>query len=177
VKGTGSLRKILFLSVFILLPAVIIFSGCKGREGYKKAIEKKGIPYSQEAFLDNVRTGDRELVEMFLSAGMDVNAKDKDGCTALMIASEKGDLGTAELLVRKGADVNARDIGGYTVLMYVAYNGNLDIAKLLIENKADVGAKDNDGWTALMFGSLGGKTEMVKLLKKSGTGSGGGKGR
>lgn len=170
------MRKIVFLSVFLLLITVILFAGCKDREAYKKAIEQKGIPYSQEAFLDEVRMGNSEIIELFLSAGIDINARDKDGCTALIISSEKGDLETAELLIREGADVNIRDMGGYTALMYVAYNGNLDLAKLLIRNKADVRTRDNDGWTALMFASLGRKTDMVELLKKSGAGSREGKG-
>ena len=165
-------RKIAFSCVLVFLIAIILVIGCKGSEVYKKKIERKGLSYSHEAFLDEVRKGNRENVELFLGAGIDIDARDRDGRTALMIASERGKLKIAELLIRKGADVNGKDIGGYTALMYVAYEGDLEIAKLLIRNKADVRARDKDGWTALMFASIGKNPDMVELLKKSGAGSG-----
>jgi hypothetical protein len=160
---------------FVLLIAVMLVVGCKGREDYKKEIERKGMPFSQKAFFDEVRKGNRETVELFLGAGVDMDARDEDGRTALMVASEGGELEIVKLLIKKGADVNSKDVSGYTALMYVAYNGNLDIAELLIRNKADVSARDKDGWTALMFASIRKKTDMVELLKKSGAGSGEGK--
>lgn len=159
----------LVLSMFLIIGLSI--SGCKGREGTPgQKTDGKKIIYSDKAFFDALKSGDKETVAMAIKEGFNVNARDRDGYTALLIAAEKGDPEMADLLIEKGADVNAKDKDGYTALMYVAYSGNLEIAKVLIKNGADVKAKDKDGWTALMIARMGKKTDITELLKKSGAG-------
>jgi ankyrin repeat protein len=166
---SGTAICCLVLSLFFIIGLSI--SGCKGREGIPgQGTDGKRVIYSDKAFFDAVKTGNREIVAMSIKEGFNVNAKDKDGYTALLIAAEKGDLEMAHLLVEKGADVNAKDKDGYTALMYVAYTGNLEISKILIKNGADVNVRDKDGWTALMFARMGKKADITELLKKSGAG-------
>jgi len=166
---SGAAIFFLVLSLFFIIELSI--SGCKGREGIpRQGTDSKRVIYSDKVSFDAVKSGDRETVAISIKEGFNVNAKDKDGYTALLIAAEKGDLEMAQLLVEKGADVNAKDKDGYTALMYVAYAGNLEIAKILIKNGADVNVRDKDGWTALMFARMGKKTDITELLKKSGAG-------
>jgi ankyrin repeat protein len=156
---------VLFLLALLFCPLI---TGCKNKEIYKKEIEQKGVVYSEESFLNEVKAGDRNLAELFLKAGMDVNAKGADGHAALLVAAEKGDMGIAHLLIKHGADLNVKDTGGYTALMYAAYQGNLAFVKLLIENGADVHAKDKAGWTALKYAFINQKKEVAALLIKAG---------
>ncbi len=51
--------------------------------------------------------GDAEAVKSLLAKGADVNAKDKGGGTALMMAINNNHAGVVRLLIDKGADVNA----------------------------------------------------------------------
>ena len=76
--------------------------------------------------------GDTEAVKSAVESGADVNAKDKDGKTALMYASERGfeDI-VRYLLNQKGIDINARDSGGKTALIYATEKGRAEIVKLL----------------------------------------------
>jgi ankyrin repeat protein len=173
----GGNGKIMFLknlfcrlALFVVFISVVLLQGCKGKESYKAEIERKGTAYSEEAFLHEVKTGNRGEVEAFIRAGINVNAKDKDGATPLMLASEKGDIEMTRVLLKNGADPNASDIDGYTALMFASYSGNLEIARLLVGSGADVDARDKDGWTALMFASVEEKTDVADFLKKQGAG-------
>ena len=83
-----------------------------------------------------------KVVSFLINKGVKVNAKDKDGKTALMYSG--GD--STKFLINAGADVNAKDNEGKTALMY-AGSASVD---LLIKNKANVNAKDNEGNTALL---------------------------
>jgi ankyrin repeat protein len=154
------------IAVILLIASVMLVAYACGRD-YRKILEKKGMPFTQEAFLKEVRAGNRENVDIFIKAGMDINTGDKDGSSALMIASEKGDPEMVKLLIQSGADINAHNIDGYTGLMYAAYKGNRQIAELLVENKADVNARDKDGWTALRYASIQGQHDIVAILKKA----------
>jgi len=166
-KSSGKKRGT--IPVFLFFAVILLFAGCsKSPEGHKAEIEQRGIPYSNEAFFKAVDEGDRELVASFIKAGIDINAKEEDGRTPLLMAAEKGDAGMAALLADNGADVNARDGDGYTALMYAAYQGNRELAELILRHGADVHAKDKDGWTAQRFALLQGKTEVAELLKKHG---------
>jgi ankyrin repeat protein len=54
----------------------------------------------------------KEIVELLIDAGADVNAKDKWGFTPLHEAAVNGQKEVAELLIAKGADVNVKIVSG-----------------------------------------------------------------
>lgn len=107
-----------------------------------------------------VKSGDRgtEEVSKLLASGADVNAKNPDGSTALMYASNAA---TAKALLEKGADVKAVDAQGNTALMHV---GNPEAATLLLTKGVDLNAQNTRGETALLQAAGLGNTAMVKLL-------------
>lgn len=151
--------------VLVSFIAFTVLISCACGTDYRKVLEKRGIAFTREAFLREVRAGNREHVELFIKAGMDIDARDDDRSTALMIAAERDDLDMVRLLVERGADVNAANVDGYTALMYAAYRGNGKIVALLVRNGADVDMKDKDGWTALRYASVQGKNDIVDVLK------------
>ena len=67
----------------------------ESKEDYKKEIELKGIEYSRQSFITEIKAGNREITKLFIKAGIDVNYKDKDGTTALKLLSENGEIGRA----------------------------------------------------------------------------------
>jgi uncharacterized protein len=156
---------------YLLFAAFLVIAGCSNSpEGHRAETEQHSVPYSNEELFQAVKRGDEGLVASYIKAGIDVNAKEEDGRTALLIAAEKGDPGMVTLLAENGADVNVSDIDGYTALIYVAYKGDIEIAMLLLKHGANVHARDKDGWTALRFARMQGKTQMAELLKKHGAG-------
>ena len=72
-----------------------------------------------------------QIVNEMLDKGADVNAKDKDGWTALLHATWYGNIDVVNQLIAKGTDVNAKNNDGETALMFAYENGYGEIVKLL----------------------------------------------
>jgi ankyrin repeat protein len=83
-----------------------------------KAVQKSNIGDVRKLLIDN-----------------NINLKDADGRTLLMIAVESGNTEIVRLLIKSGAKVNAKNKEGYTVLMHAR---NDAIVKLLISSGADL---------------------------------------
>ena len=60
------------------------------------------------------------MAEVLIQNGADVNAVDKDKCTALHLPAEYGHVDVAKVLLQNGADVNAVDTDKDTALHYAA---------------------------------------------------------
>ena len=93
--------------------------------------------------------GNVQAVKEHLTKGIDVDAKNKDGSTALHIASLLGQYEVAELLIQRGADVNIKGNDGATALHAAAFLGQYREAKLLLENGVNANTRKNDGATAI----------------------------
>src|SRR5437879_5125415 len=92
------------------------------------------------------RTGNLEQLRSLLDRGVNVNAADARGGTALHDAAWAGEAGIVSLLLSHGADVNARHSeAGSTPLHYAITTNHLQVAELLIAQGADVQAKYPSG--------------------------------
>jgi len=75
--------------------------------------------------------GRKEIAELLIAKGADVNVKNKDGGTPLHNAAWKGHVEIAKLLIVKNADVNAKDVEGQTPLDWAEEEKHKEIADLL----------------------------------------------
>ncbi len=117
-----------------------------------------------------------DAVKILVRGDADVNAKDNEGRTALMIAARSNDTKVVEFLAERGADINAKDNEGRTALMIAAsirlirvrnngrIVGSVDVVEFLADRGADLEAKDNEGRTALMIAAEKGNADVVKIL-------------
>ena len=110
-----------------------------------------------------VERGDVPLVERLLAAGVDANARNSEGWSALMMAASfNEDARCARLLVNAGADVRFRDANGWTALMQAVYKGNAPVVELLapqLRPELD---------RALLVASLAGNVDVVRVLLDQG---------
>ncbi len=145
---------------------------CKRGETPRRSQGKVGAEPKKEhgsgASTKTVERDASDTMRMLLDNSLDVNAKDRDGRTALRKAAGEGRLKVVKLLLQRGADVNAKDEDGRTALMCAAIRGHAAVVKLLLDKGADVNAKDKAGWTALTDAAWGGNPEVVKLLLAKG---------
>jgi hypothetical protein len=121
-----------------------------------------------EALFVAAFNGDTSLVKSLLDKGVEINAKDNDGCSSLMLASYGGHTEIVELLLDRGSDINAKDDDGETALINAIMGRQVEIVAILIDKGADIEAKNNNGRTALMIAVLNGDTETVELLRDKG---------
>jgi Ca-activated chloride channel family protein len=112
--------------------------------------------------------GRADAVKSELGAGADLNSKDAEGRTPLMLAAMHGHTEAVKALLDNGAKVDVRDGKGYTALMYAVQAGQADIVKLLLENGANPNTKGKDGKRALTLAREKKCTEIVHLLQKAG---------
>ena len=118
--------------------------------------------------IQNAADGNLEKVLDLLRRGANVNAKDKNGWTALIHASFKGHLEVARILLNhEGVDVNIKSQRGWTALIWASSQGHVEVVRALLNhNGDDVNATDNKGVTALILASEYGHPEVVRALLK-----------
>lgn len=67
-----------------------------------------------------------------------VDDRDENGTTCLMIAAGKGLTQFVRELLSHGADVNAQDLDNWTALLCATKSGHLEIVEILVESGADI---------------------------------------
>ncbi|HTY21737.1 MAG TPA: ankyrin repeat domain-containing protein [Desulfomonilaceae bacterium] len=111
------------------------------------------------------KSGDSAEMEQLLAGGADVNSRDENNDTALIVSARQGQSETVELLLgKKGVDVDATNHSRATALFAACGQGHTDTAKLLLEAGANVNFKSSDGFTPLAATSREGYLETAKLL-------------
>ncbi|KAG2465807.1 TNKS1 protein, partial [Polypterus senegalus] len=106
----------------------------------------------------------KQVAELLLRKGANVNEKNKDGLVPLHNACSYGHYEVAELLVRHGASVNVADLWKFTPLHEAAAKGKYEICKLLLKHGADPTKKNRDGNTPLDMVKEG-DTDIQDLLR------------
>jgi ankyrin repeat protein len=112
--------------------------------------------------------GRRQVLEVLIEKGAEINTANQDGVTALMFAANGGHLEETKLLLEKGADANARRKDGATALVgAIGGGGHLEVIKVLVENGAECNTTVM-GVSALRLAEMDGQSEVVEYLRSCG---------
>lgn len=114
------------------------------------------------------RNGLTRTARKLFEDDLNINLRNADGKTALVLATENGHESMVEFLLEKKADINQVDTNGMTPLMHAAYGGFPEIGKRLMANGAEVSRIDPDGMTALHYAAWSGADELIRGLAKQG---------
>jgi uncharacterized protein len=87
---------------------------------------------------DAVKRGDVEAVLDLLGRGANVDARDRYGQTAIMLAAHAGHHKVVETLIAHGANLNITAKFGLSALMLAIVAGHPQVARLLASAGADV---------------------------------------
>jgi ankyrin repeat protein len=162
-------------------------------------VTAKGTPMEKPENDDSDPAETQQLDEFYekeanllLDKGADINAKDKYGETALLmavkydhvgmihllkkrgaettllIASMLGDTEEVRRLIDAGADVKATTPDGLCPLVGAAARAQVEVAKILLEKGADIHPKKGDSLDAFSVAMSAGDVGMIKLMMDKG---------
>ena len=108
-----------------------------------------------------------EKVKLLVEHGADVDAKDIEGNTSLLINASNGKKDTVEFLLKNGADFSIKNNSNQAPL---AVTRSVKIAKLLVEHGVDVNAQfeEEDIALHLYIALTSGDTELFEFLINQG---------
>lgn len=87
---------------------------------------------------DAIKRGDAKDVRDLLDRGTDVDARDRHGQTALMLAAQAGRRQVVETLIAHRPNLNATAKYGLSALMLALVAGHADIVRLLADAGTDL---------------------------------------
>ena len=111
-----------------------------------------------------------EILQAITDHGVDVNAKDKDNQTALMIACGIRHVDAIHVLLKAGSDTNIVDKNIWTCLMSVVESQcSNEVLQAIIDHGADANATDKNNRTALMIACQKKHVDAIHVLLKAGS--------
>ncbi|HSC15806.1 MAG TPA: ankyrin repeat domain-containing protein [Gammaproteobacteria bacterium] len=118
---------------------------------------------------DAVENGRRDAAYGLIHEnGIDVNAAQGDGTTALHWAAYQLDAGLVGELLSHGAKADTQNRYGASPLSEAVKGANADIVEMLLAAGANAEAPNGDGETALMLAAKTGSTDVAKRLIDAG---------
>lgn len=109
-----------------------------------------------------------KAAKTLISMGVDVNAQNLSGKTALSEACRSAKKEMAVLLIQNGADINASDSAGRTALMDAISSRNEQMVSLLLSYGANVQVQELYGRNAYHAAALTGNVEIINMIRNAG---------
>ncbi|CAL1548181.1 unnamed protein product, partial [Lymnaea stagnalis] len=126
-------------------------SGCT--ETVKLLMEAGADPLSLTKFGNTGLSlaGNKDIAELFVQAGADVNLRNMHGQTPMHCAVKRRKYDVLNLLLQHGANVNMKDLYGDTPLIAALKVSEVSLILRLLAAKANVNLQNKKGKTALMY--------------------------
>jgi ankyrin repeat protein len=147
--------------VRLAVVAGILLAGCDGAS-------EPGAGRLSPAFVVAAGTGDTVAVDRAISAGVDVDARDAGGRTAVTAAALGQHADVVRLLVEAGADIDLQDDSGNNPLLVCGETGNVEVLREVLRANPDVTRTNRFGGTALIPAADRGHVAMVRALLGTG---------
>ena len=140
--------------------------------GAREALEKEGIAFTPEAFLQKVAEGDAAHVTLFLEAGIDPSVSNSSKRTALWIAVERKQAEVLKALLAGGVAPNEKNAppmeSGKSIVFEAVDSGDAALVRTLVEAGADAKMANDYEVPPLAEAARTGNLEMCEILLKGG---------
>lgn len=115
--------------------------------------------------------GNDAVLQSVCQQGVDIEAKDEHGYTALLLAALNGHETAVKTLLSSGADVSTKTCSGWGALDCAVARRHIVVVKLLLQHTLDINSTCNQGWTALHRAASVGDETATRLLLDNGADS------
>ncbi|MFI8946502.1 ankyrin repeat domain-containing protein [Streptomyces sp. NPDC053750] len=116
------------------------------------------------ALVAAVRRGDTDAVRAALRAGADLETRDEQDRTPLLLAALADRVAVAEVLVAAGADVNAQDAREDSAWLVTGVTGSVAMMRALLPGGPDVTLTNRFGGVSLIPASERGHVAYVRAV-------------
>jgi len=141
----------------------------KVREALAAAVDVESVNHARCTAIQAAASNNHlEIVEVLLSAGARIDARDENMMTALLTCTRKGYISTARSLVAKGADPLLSDRYGRGALYYSVLSENLLLVRFFLKPENCNQVEKFWGWTPLILAANKGLIEIVRILLEAG---------
>lgn len=110
-----------------------------------------------------------DFIKIFIKYGGDINYKDENGSTALMLLSYFGYEDCVKFLIENDAEIDTQNSGIETPLLLAYENNHFNIVKLLIDSGADVNITMDNGESFYKKAKQDQKQEVLEWIENSPT--------
>lgn len=164
---TKAYTKITF--IVLLLLAILTPPLQAAQEAEDDQATKESKSKAPEAWFELAGWGKESLLkDLYAYCDIDINAKNQDGDTALLLSASNGKHDCVNWLLQQGADTDIRGKNDNTALLLSAAKGHTSCVKYLLEQGADTNISRKDGKSALILSSQNKYITCVELLLKHG---------
>ncbi len=124
-------------------------------------VNARDITTGRSALHIVVERRDVTWINFLRQKGANVNIRDNDGVTPLMLAAQMGFVEGVDALVSRGARVDVTNNSGETPLMSAVHSRNTEMIRILLQAGADPDRYDNSGRSARDYARLHGETDVT----------------
>ncbi len=130
---------------------------------------KEGSSLEQELHNATIAR-DSIRIEYLLTRGANINARDTEGQTPLMVAAKSGDISVVNGMLEYNADPNLQDHDGWTAVMHAVRGNDPKMMRLLGKPryKTNFELLNHDGMTALGLATYHNKANAAVAMMDSG---------
>mgnify|MGYP003585218291 FL=1 len=115
-------------------------------------------------FLQAAESGDLAQLQVLLATGVDINATNRQGRTAITLASLKQHYDCVEYLITSGADINKQDQTCFNPFLLACLNNDLRLLRIVLKAHPDLNCLSRFGGVGLTPACEKGHIDIVREL-------------
>lgn len=115
-------------------------------------------------FLQAAESGDLAQLQVLLATGVDINATNRQGRTAITLASLKQHYDCVEYLIASGADINKQDQTCFNPFLLACLNNDLRLLRIVLKAHPDLNCLSRFGGVGLTPACEKGHIDIVREL-------------